>query len=128
MSEENSNFGTQAKREKLTGHANWPIWSMISKSMLIEKDCWDLVATGPRPERQNALLWPKEVKEDRMAVGIARRIILEGVSDQIAFNIMDLEDPKEMWDKLTNICTEIGQGVVYSILQELLNYPKINKP
>lgn len=43
-----------------------------------------------------------------MAVGIARRIILEGISDQIAFNIMDLEDSKEMWDKLTNICTEIG--------------------
>ena len=63
-----------------------------------------------------------------MAVGIARRIILKGVSNQIAFNVMDLEDPKEMWDKLTSICTEIGQGVVYSILQELFNYPKINKP
>ena len=31
-----------------------------------------------------------------MAVGIARRIIFKGVSDQIAFNVMDLEDPKEM--------------------------------
>lgn len=101
---------------------------MISKSMLIEKDVWDLIATGPQPVRQNPQLWTEEVKEDRMAVGIARRIILEGVSDQIAFNIMDLEDPKQMWDKLTNICTEISQGVEYSILQELLNYPKINKP
>ena len=63
-----------------------------------------------------------------MAVGIARRIILEGVSNQIAFNVMDLEDPKEMWDKPISICTKIGQGVVYSIFQELLNYPKINKP
>ena len=63
-----------------------------------------------------------------MAVRIARQIILKGVSDQIAFNIMDLKDPKEMWDKLTSICTKIGQEVVYSILQELLNYPKINKP
>lgn len=41
---------------------------------------------------------------------------------------MDLEDPKEMWDKLTSICSETKQGVIYSILQELLNYPKINKP
>ena len=63
-----------------------------------------------------------------MAVGIAQRIIREGVSDQIAFNIMDLKDPKEMWDKLKSICTEVGQGVVYSILQELLHYPKITKP
>lgn len=40
---------------------------------------------------------------------------------------MDLENPKKMWDKLKSICTEVGQGVVYSILQELLYYPKINK-
>lgn len=63
-----------------------------------------------------------------MAVGIAQQIIREGVSDQIAFNIMDLKDPKEMWDKLKSICTKFGQGVVYSILQELLHYPKITKP
>lgn len=40
---------------------------------------------------------------------------------------MDLKDPKEIWEKLTNICNEIGQGVVYLILQKLFNYPKINK-
>lgn len=128
MAEEGSNTGNQAKREKLIGFANWPVWSGITESMLIEKDVWDLISSGPRPERQNPTLWAKEIKEDRMAVGIVQRIIREGVSDQIAFNIMDLKDPKEMWDKLKSICTEIGQGVVYSILQELLNYPKINKP
>lgn len=95
---------------------------------MIEKDVWDLVSTGPRPEQQNPHLFTKEVKEDRMAIGIAQRIIIKGVSDQISFNIMDLEDPREMWNKLRSICSEIGQGVVYSILQELFNYPKINKP
>ena len=63
-----------------------------------------------------------------MAVGIAQRIIRKGVSDRIAFNIMDLKDPKEMWDKLKSICTEVDQEVVYSILQELLHYPKTTKP
>lgn len=63
-----------------------------------------------------------------MAVGIARQIILKSVNAQIAFNIMDLKDSKEMWEKLTSICNEIGQVVVYSILQELFNYPKIIKP
>lgn len=33
-----------------------------------------------------------------------------------------------MWDKLKSLCSETGLGVVYSILQELLTYPKINKP
>ena len=41
---------------------------------------------------------------------------------------MDFKDPKEMWDKLKSICTKVDQGVVYSILQELLHYPKIIKP
>lgn len=96
--------------------------------MRIKKDVWDLVSSGPRPERQNPSSWAKEVQADRMAVRIARRIITEGVSDQIAFEIMDLEDPKEMWDKLKIICSEIGLGYFYLILQELLNYPKIKKP
>lgn len=55
-------------------------------------------------------------QKDRMAIGIARQIILEGVSDQVAFYIMDLKDSKEMWDKLKNICTKIGQKVMYLIL------------
>lgn len=40
---------------------------------------------------------------------------------------MDLKDFKEMWNKLQSVCTEVGQGTVYLILQKLLNYPKITK-
>ena len=50
------------------------------------------------------------------------------MSDQITLNIIDLKDLKEMWDKFKSIYNEIGQRVVYSILQELLHYPKITKP
>ena len=32
-----------------------------------------------------------------------------------------------MWQKLQVICLQVGQGVVYFILQELLNYPQNNK-
>lgn len=35
----------------------------------------------------------KKVKKDLIAVGIAWQIILEGIGDQIALNIMDLKDP-----------------------------------
>lgn len=76
--------------------------------MLIEKDIWDLVSTGPCSLHQNPALFSKEMKEHQMAIGIGQRIIREGVSDQIAFNIMDLKDPKEIWDKLKSICTEVG--------------------
>lgn len=76
--------------------------------MLIKKNLWNIVETSSHPERQNPALWVKEVKKDWIAVGIARQIILEGVSEQIAFNIIDLEDLKEMWDKLKSICNVIG--------------------
>lgn len=55
------------------------------------------------------------------------QIIRDSVNDQIAFNIIDLKDPKEMSNKLKSIYIKVGQGVVYSILQELLHYPKIIK-
>lgn len=57
----------------------------------------------------------KEIKEDHMAVGIMQKIIRESVSNQIAFNIMDFKDLKEMWDKFKSICTKVGQKVVYLI-------------
>lgn len=63
-----------------------------------------------------------------MAIGTATRIIKEGVSDDIFNNIIGMTDPEEMWEKLRTACSQVGQGVVYSILQELLNYPRNNKP
>ena len=83
------NRGNQAKQEKLTGFANWLVWSGITESMLIEKDVWDLVLSRPRPKRQNPNLWIKKIKEDHMTVSIAQWFIREGVSNQIAFNIID---------------------------------------
>ena len=97
MTEESSNsIGNQAKNEKLIRFANWPVWSGIIEFMLIEKNVWDLVSIRPWLQCDNPGLWSKEIKEDRMAVGIAQRIIRKGVSDQITFNIMDLKDPKEI--------------------------------
>ena len=87
-----------------------------------------LYLSDPRPLRGANMGWNKENKEDRMAIGMAQKIIIEGVSSQIAFNIMDIDNPKDMWDTLKRICSEVGQGAVYSVLQEILNYPRIHKP
>lgn len=92
----------------------------------MEKDVWDLIENGPRPEP--APFWEQRSKENRMAVGTATRLIREGVSDDIFNNIIDITDPREMWEKLRTACSQVGQGVVYSILQELLNYPRNTKP
>lgn len=63
-----------------------------------------------------------------MAISIACRIIVKEVSLEIAFNIIDLEDLKDIWTKFKNICNKIGQRVVYLNFQEIFNYFRINKP
>lgn len=50
-----------------------------------------------------------------MVIGITQQIIKKGISNQIALNIMELKNWKEMCDKFKSICTEINQGVVYLI-------------
>lgn len=62
-----------------------------------------------------------------MAIGIAQPIIRKCISDQMTMNIIDQKNPKKIWDQLKYICIEIGQRVIYFILQELLHYPKIIK-
>lgn len=80
---------------------------MLTWSMMIKKNIWDFISKRPREPIANPALFGKEAKENRMAIGIAQQIITEGISNQIAVNIMDLEDPKDMWEKLRNICTDV---------------------
>lgn len=54
---------------------------MITESILIEKDIWDLIKKRPRPTQENPVLWQKEIKKDQIAIGIVRHIIIEGVND-----------------------------------------------
>lgn len=51
-----------------------------------------------------------------MTIEIAQKIITEDVSSQIAFNIMDINNPKDMQDTLKKICSEVGQVIVYLVL------------
>ena len=88
---------TSAKREKLIGFSNWARWASLTKSMLIEKDVWDLVEIGPWPLPQNASrLWDHKKKEDWIAVGTADLIIREGVSDDLFNNIITIDNPQAM--------------------------------
>lgn len=63
-----------------------------------------------------------------MAIRIATQIIKESISNNIFNNIIDIIDFRKMWEKLYTTCSQIGQKIIYSILQELLNCPYVNKP
>lgn len=59
-----SGSSSATQQEKLVGYSNWPIQSMITESILIEKDIWDLIKKRPRPTQENPVLWQKEIKKD----------------------------------------------------------------
>lgn len=126
--ETNDTASSNSRRQKLTGFAKWSQWADLTKTMLIEKDVWDFIKIGPQQDPDALWEQEKKIKENRMAVGTATRIIKEGVSNDIFNNIIDVTDPNEIWQKLRTACFQVGQGVVYSILQQLLNYPRTNKP
>lgn len=51
-----------------------------------------------------------------MTISIIQKIIRKDIINQIAFNIMDLKNLKEMWYKLKSFYTKVSQKVIYSIL------------
>lgn len=121
----NNNTSGGLYREKLSGFTNWLQQSDFMKIILIKKDVWDLVEIRPKPNL--ATIQKQKTKENQRAIGMATQIIKKGVSNDIFNNIIDITDSKEMWKKLCNACSQVGQGIIYSILQELLNYLRNNK-
>ena len=91
--------------------------------MLEEKEVWDVV-DGTRPEPTNAAQTMKKDKDN----AIASKIIKQGVNSDLYTNIIGERDPHRSWETLRRVCSQVGQGVVYSILKELLNYPRVVKP
>lgn len=62
-----------------------------------------------------------------MAIKMAQKIIIKGVSSQITLNIINTNNSKNKYDMLKRIFSEVGQEIVYLVLQEILNYPRIHK-
>lgn len=62
-----------------------------------------------------------------MVKKMMQKTIKKGVNSKITFNIIDIDNPKEIWDIWKKIWLEIGQEVVYLVLQEIMNYPCIDK-
>ena len=61
------------------------------------------------------------------AKGTALRIILEFIDDNLFCTIEGINEIAEIWDKLRTTCLQIGQGVIYTILNELFKYAAANK-
>lgn len=59
----------------------------------------------PQPTLNEDALWDHSRKKNRMAIGIATKIIQGGVSDNLFNNIIDENDPKVMWEKLKAVCS-----------------------
>ena len=111
------------KREKLRGFKNWPQWADLTLAMLEEKEVWDVV-DGLQAKPSTAVQTRKKEKNN----AIASKIIKQEVSADLYINIIREKNPQRPWETLCLVCLEVGQEVIYSILKELLNYPRVAKP
>ncbi|KAA6413059.1 MAG: hypothetical protein FRX48_02802 [Lasallia pustulata] len=107
------------RRVILTGFDNWARWSSSTKASMQEKGFWDLTGNGVAPQ------WTQAVMEK--AKGTALRIILETIDNNLFCTIDGIEEIKEIWNKLKITCLQVGQVVIYTILNELFRYAAANK-
>ena len=61
------------------------------------------------------------------AKGTALRIILETIDNNLFCTIDGIKEIKEIWNKLKITCLQVGQVVIYTILNELFRYAAANK-
>ncbi|SLM36104.1 hypothetical protein LPUS_05544 [Lasallia pustulata] len=109
----------RTRRIILTGFDNWGRWSSNTKASMQEKGVWDLTGNGAGVPQTQATL--------EKAKGTALRIILESIGNNLFRTIEGIEEITEIWDKLKTTCSQVGQGVVYAILNELFGYAAANK-
>ena len=107
----------ESKREKLRDFENWPQWADLTQAMLKEKEIWDVV-NGTRPEPTTPAQTRKKDKDN----AIASKIIKQRVNFDLYTNIIGERNPHWLCEILRRVCSQVGQGVVYSILKKLLNY------
>ena len=77
-----------------------------------------------RPEPINAVQIRKKDEDN----AIASKIIKKGVNSNFYINIIGKYDLYWSWETLYKVCSQVGQGVIYSIFKELLNYLQVVKP
>lgn len=108
MNNDKSENTNGPRREKLKGFTNWPWWADLTRAMLVEKDVWDQIEIGSRQPPTTLSERELKTKENQMAIGMATRIIKKGVNDDIFNNIINIIDPKEMWEKLRAAYLQVG--------------------
>lgn len=63
-----------------------------------------------------------------MIIRMTLNIIIRKVSNKIIFHLMDIYNSRNIWNIFKRIFSEVCQGMIYSILQEFLNYLYMHKP
>ena len=108
--------------EKLRGVENWARWSNMTMLDLKEKGYWGIV-TGTHMIRTTSAT---VASFDWDSAGAAK-IIKGGLNDNLFKNVEGTDNSTDIWNKLKAVCTQVGQGVVYTELHSLLLHPSTSK-
>lgn len=124
-SDPESDHEFDTERGRLKGLDNWHRWADLTRIRLQEKGVWDLVDGTRAALLDNASNYDTKVRT--METAMALRIIKQGVGPDLYDKILDEDSPKNAWATLERASTQVGQAVIFSLVRELINYPRLNK-
>ena len=108
----NENDDHENKRKKLHGFKNWPQWADLTQAMLKEKEIWDVVDRS----RADPTTAAQTRRKEKYNV-VASKIIKQGVNGDLYINIIRVRNLQRSWQTIRLLCLQVGQEVVYSILE-----------
>lgn len=91
-----------------------------------QKEVWDLVTDIVNEQRPIANTAPARAKlaKDNATASL---IIKKDISDALFQRVESENTPRPVWNSLRDACSQTGQDVVYSLLQEAVQYPAAKK-
>ena len=110
----------------MKGFENWPQWADLARTSLEEKGVWDLVDRTRPPLAENAAV--VTIRNRDKEIALACSIIKHGIGSELYANVIGERNPINLWNTFERISRRVGQGVIYSLLKDVLNYPCINRP
>ena len=105
------------RRTILTGFENYNRWSDETGALIRREGLWKYIDPGAEEPAPGTAARQRHDKETA-AVEV---FIKSSITDDIYKNIEGIVNPKTVWDTLKQICSQAGQGMVLTTLNQLLS-------
>jgi hypothetical protein len=114
-------YTEKARIARLSGVANYHLWSVQVESILMGQDVWEPVEKG-LSELSTDSKDPEQAKKEAIQDAKARSIIMLSCNQSVILNILGLRSAKAQWDKLKTLYSPVGNEMLRTRLKEYYSF------